>query len=105
MKGLSVAVAMMHEMKERHATAVEIHYDSYTGEVLADYIYCKFTGEGDYWGHYNIWQQYICYLKKSVLFCYNYTEPITEKQLAKDIDFCVAEQEMIKRDIMYQKGE
>ena len=48
MKGLSVAVAMMHEMKERHATAVEIHYDRYTGEVLADYIYCKFTGEGDY---------------------------------------------------------
>lgn len=104
MKGLKKAVEMMNSMKVFGASAVEIHYDRYNGQVIADYIYCKFTGEGDYWGHYNIWQQYICYLKKGVLFCYNYTKPVTEKQLAKDIDFCVAEQEMIERDL-YQKGE
>lgn len=105
MKGLKKAVEMMNSMKVFGATAVEIHYDRYNSQVFADYVFCKFTGEGDCWFRYNIHSEYIHYLKKGVLFCYNYTEPVTEKQLAKDIDFCVAEEEMIMRDIMYQKGE
>ena len=38
MKGLKKAVEMMNSMKVFGATAVEIHYDRYNGQVFADYI-------------------------------------------------------------------
>lgn len=105
MKGLKKAVEMMNSMKVFGATAVEIHYDRYNGQVLADYVFCKFTGEGDYWFRYNIHSEYIHYLKRGVMFCYNYDKPVTERDLEQDINYAKVQDEMVKRDIWEQMGE